>query len=161
MDPNLALSLLKDNPNPTPPPTNPSHDMPINKHSPSGGLPIQNAFPSRLPPPGPPMPTIHRTRNTLPLQLAVPEKVTPNGEPMSDTETTPAIPPALQNLLDNPPPSWNLDWRRGPLWPPRIEDVICPRCAPLMVVCYCEPPGSGNKGEPRTVLEFGGCCTIL
>jgi hypothetical protein len=96
---------------------------------------------TRNPPPNQTAPPIE--------QLAVPERCTPNGDPMPEPIAQPNNNPPW-----TPPPNW---YTGGPVF--RIEDYICPRCAPLGVVCCCEPPGSGRPRKPIGVVQL--CCTIL
>lgn len=108
MDPNLALSLLSENP----------HSSSVNSS--------HNA------------PTTHQELHA---------KTAQSGGFSATAQQAPAwIPPA----------TWNPGWRRGHIY--RVEDLICPRCAPWGMVCSCSPPGSGNA---KTIRASQLCCTVL
>jgi hypothetical protein len=55
-----------------------------------------------------------------------------------------------------PPPTWN---RQGAYFH-RIEDLLCPRYAPLGLTCDCWPPGNGHE-KPLKVSQLCGCTISL
>ena len=111
-----------------------------------------------------PTPPTNNPPQNLPQNPPSIQTPTPNHHALTprdkNAHTSAAMPIAQHNQPWISPPGWESSYRRGAPTPfvPRVEDLICPRCAPWGVVCTCSPPGSGNQ---KTFTMGQLCCVIL